>query len=113
MRRPSGSLRRRGRRNRVQLPASLSELTDREREVVRARFGFDDEAERLADLRARLGVSAEQRVRQIEERALAKLRRATSPIHLDRLGFNRLVKRLLEEKEDPESLEFLGRRAIR
>jgi Sigma-70, region 4 len=112
MRRPSGSLRRRGRRNRVQLPASLSELTDRDREVVRARFGFDGEAERLADVRARLGVSAE-RVRQIEERALAKLRRATSPIHLDRLGFNRLVKRLLEEKEDPESLEFLGRRAIR
>jgi RNA polymerase sigma factor (sigma-70 family) len=59
----------------VQLRALLSELTEREREVVRARFGFDGEAERLVDIGARLGISAE-RVRQIEERALAKLRAA-------------------------------------
>lgn len=59
-----------------QLRALLSRLTDREREVVRARFGFDGEAERLVDIGERLGVSAE-RVRQIEERALAKLRQAT------------------------------------
>jgi RNA polymerase sigma factor (sigma-70 family) len=59
----------------AQLRALLSRLTDREREVVRARFGFDGEAERLVDVGGRLGVSAE-RVRQIEERALAKLRRA-------------------------------------
>jgi RNA polymerase sigma factor (sigma-70 family) len=58
-----------------QLHALLSRLTDREREVVRARFGFDVEPERLADIGERLGVSAE-RVRQIEERALAKLRQA-------------------------------------
>jgi RNA polymerase sigma factor (sigma-70 family) len=58
-----------------QLHALLSRLTDREREVVRARFGFDVEPERLADIGERLGVSAE-RVRQIEERALAKLRSA-------------------------------------
>jgi RNA polymerase sigma factor (sigma-70 family) len=56
-----------------QLRALLSRLTDREREVVRARFGFDSEPQRLVDIGARLGVSAE-RVRQIEERALAKLR---------------------------------------
>jgi RNA polymerase sigma factor (sigma-70 family) len=58
-----------------QLHALLSRLTDRERDVVRARFGFDAEPERLVDVGERLGVSAE-RVRQIEERALAKLRQA-------------------------------------
>jgi RNA polymerase sigma factor (sigma-70 family) len=57
-----------------QLRALLSRLTDREREVVRARFGFDGEPERLVAIGERLGVSAE-RARQIEERALAKLRR--------------------------------------
>jgi RNA polymerase sigma factor (sigma-70 family) len=58
-----------------QLHALLSRLTDREREIVRARFGFGVEPERLVDIGERLGVSAE-RVRQIEERALAKLRQA-------------------------------------
>ncbi len=58
-----------------QLQALLSRLTDREREVVRARFGFDGEAEKLVEIGERLGVSAE-RVRQIEARALAKLRQA-------------------------------------
>jgi RNA polymerase sigma factor (sigma-70 family) len=59
-----------------QLRALLSRLTEREREVVQARFGFDVPAERLSEVGERLGVSAE-RVRQIEERALAKLRSAT------------------------------------
>ena len=58
-----------------QLRALLSRLTDREREVVRARFGFDARAEKLSEVGERLGLSAE-RVRQIEERALAKLRSA-------------------------------------
>jgi RNA polymerase sigma factor (sigma-70 family) len=58
-----------------QLRALLSRLTEREREVVRARFGFDAPTEKLSQLGERLGVSAE-RVRQIEERALAKLRSA-------------------------------------
>ena len=56
-----------------QLRALLSRLTDREREVVNARFGFDAPAEKLVEVGERLGLSAE-RVRQIEERALAKLR---------------------------------------
>lgn len=59
----------------MQLRALLSRLTDRERAVVRARFGFDVEPEKLVEIGERLGVSAE-RVRQIEERALAKLRQA-------------------------------------
>jgi RNA polymerase sigma factor (sigma-70 family) len=59
-----------------QLRALLSRLTDRERDVVRARFGFDTEPQRLVDIGERLGLSAE-RVRQIEERALAKLRQAS------------------------------------
>jgi RNA polymerase sigma factor (sigma-70 family) len=58
-----------------QLRALLSRLTEREREVVQARFGFDVPAEKLSEVGERLGVSAE-RVRQIEERALAKLRSA-------------------------------------
>ena len=58
-----------------QLYALLSRLTDRERDVVRARFGFDGEPETLLQIAQRLGLSAE-RVRQIEERGLAKLRHA-------------------------------------
>jgi RNA polymerase sigma factor (sigma-70 family) len=59
-----------------QLRALLSRLTEREREVVGARFGFDGRpAEKLSEVGERLGISAE-RARQIEERALAKLRSA-------------------------------------
>jgi RNA polymerase sigma factor (sigma-70 family) len=61
----------------AQLRALLARLTDRERDVVRARFGFDAKPERLTDVGERLGLSAE-RVRQIEERALSKLRHAAS-----------------------------------
>jgi RNA polymerase sigma factor (sigma-70 family) len=56
-----------------QLRALLSRLTERERDVVQARFGFDVPAEKLSEVGERLGLSAE-RVRQIEERALAKIR---------------------------------------
>jgi RNA polymerase sigma factor (sigma-70 family) len=58
-----------------QLRELLSRLTEREREVLQARFGFDAPTEKLSEIGERLGVSAE-RVRQIEERALAKLRNA-------------------------------------
>jgi len=53
----------------------LSDLSDRERAVVRAHYGFDGEAESLRQIAQRLGVSAE-RVRQLENRALGKLRAA-------------------------------------
>ena len=61
-----------------ELRALLGRLTDRERDIVNARFGFDRPAEKLVEVGERLGLSAE-RVRQLEERALSKLRRGDSP----------------------------------
>jgi RNA polymerase primary sigma factor len=51
------------------------DLCERERNVVRAHFGLDRPAETLREIAGELGVSVE-RVRQIEERALEKLREA-------------------------------------
>ena len=54
--------------------ASLEDLGERERDVVRMRFGLDDEQPRtLEEVGKRLGVTRE-RVRQIEARTMAKLR---------------------------------------
>jgi RNA polymerase sigma factor (sigma-70 family) len=58
-----------------QIPTLLAELDDRERSVIRARFGLDGEQRTLRDLGRQLGVSAE-RVRQIEEASLGKMRAA-------------------------------------
>jgi RNA polymerase sigma factor (sigma-70 family) len=55
----------------------LSGLSERERAVLRARFGLDGTSESLREIAARLGVSAE-RVRQLEARALGKLRAAAT-----------------------------------
>ena len=58
-----------------ELHALLAGLSDRERDVLRARYGLDDEAGEELSLRSvgdRLGLSGE-RVRQIERRALTKL----------------------------------------
>jgi RNA polymerase primary sigma factor len=55
-----------------QLLSLLAGLSDREREVLRARYGLGGEPQSLREIAGRLGVSAE-RVRQIEERALGKL----------------------------------------
>jgi DNA-directed RNA polymerase sigma subunit (sigma70/sigma32) len=57
-----------------ELPGMLGVLTDRERMVVGGRYGLGGRPERtLRDLATSLGVSAE-RVRQIEQVALDKLR---------------------------------------
>ncbi len=58
-----------------QLRDLLSGLSDREREVLRARYGLETPEESLRQIARRLGVSAE-RVRQIENRAIGKLRAA-------------------------------------
>jgi RNA polymerase sigma factor (sigma-70 family) len=68
-----------------ELPRLLSELSERERAIVRARYGLDGREHTLSDLGRRLGVSAE-RVRLIEQAALAKMGDALAPGAPDRLN---------------------------
>jgi RNA polymerase sigma factor (sigma-70 family) len=63
-----------------QIRALLSSLNERERMILRARYGLDGPERSLRDLGAQTGVSAE-RVRQIEQRALGKLRSAATRDH--------------------------------
>ena len=64
----------------------LARLTDRERAVMRLRYGLDgQDPATLEDAGRRLGVSPE-RVRQIEVRALEKLRGAVSETERELLG---------------------------
>lgn len=55
-----------------ELHALLAGLSEREREVLRARYGLDGEEQTLREVGERMGLSGE-RVRQIERRALGKL----------------------------------------
>ncbi len=57
----------------AELLALLAGLSERERTILRARYGLDDgEEQSLRTIAARFGLSAE-RVRQLERRALGKL----------------------------------------
>ncbi len=68
---------------------ALGELTEREQEIVRMRFGLDDgQAKTLEDVGKEFGVTRE-RIRQIEAKTLAKLRH---PMRSQRL------KEFLEEE---------------
>jgi RNA polymerase sigma factor (sigma-70 family) len=59
-----------------ELAAALSDLDGKERQVVRLRFGLeDDEPRTLQEIGDRMRLSRE-RVRQIESRAKEKLRRS-------------------------------------
>jgi RNA polymerase primary sigma factor len=58
-----------------QIRALLGSLNDRERMILRARYGLGGREESLRDIGERIGLSGE-RVRQIEHRALGKLRAA-------------------------------------
>ena len=59
------------------LEEALKPLDAREKEVLRLRYGLtNDQEHTLAEIARRLGLSRE-RVRQIEHRAVAKLRRAS------------------------------------
>jgi RNA polymerase sigma factor (sigma-70 family) len=60
-----------------ELRTLLSGLSERERSVLRARFGLDGEVQSLREIAGQLGVSGE-RVRQLESRALGKLRAGAS-----------------------------------
>jgi RNA polymerase primary sigma factor len=60
-----------------QVRALLGSLNERERMILRARYGLDGHEQSLREVGERIGVSAE-RVRQIEQRALGKLRAAAS-----------------------------------
>jgi RNA polymerase sigma factor (sigma-70 family) len=60
-----------------QVRALMGSLNDRERMILRARYGLDGREQSLRDLGEQIGVSGE-RVRQIEQRALGKLRSAAS-----------------------------------
>jgi RNA polymerase primary sigma factor len=56
---------------------AMEELNDRERKVVRMRFGLDDgEMRTLEEVGREFGVTRE-RIRQIESKTLAKLRHPT------------------------------------
>lgn len=62
----------------AQVPGLLGHLSERERTVIRSRYGLGQREQTLREIAPRLGVSAE-RVRQIEQESLAKLYAVVAP----------------------------------
>ena len=60
------------------LPGLLEDLDERERTIVSCRFGLEGPEQTLREIAEAFGISAE-RVRQLEQRALDKLREALQP----------------------------------
>ena len=59
------------------LREALGELSEKERQIIVMRFGIEDDRPRtLREIGEELGISSE-RVRQIENQALVRLRRST------------------------------------
>ena len=68
---------------RAQLARALDQLPDRERLILRKRFGWEnDDTETLDEIGVQLGVSRE-RIRQLESRALKRLREVCAAEGLD------------------------------
>jgi RNA polymerase primary sigma factor len=63
----------------------LNKLDDRERIVLTMRYGLDDGVPRTLDEVGRLFDLTRERIRQIESRALAKLRHPTNPTAIRRM----------------------------
>ena len=66
-----------------QVKALMGSLNERERAILRSRYGLDGCAQSLREVGDSLGLSGE-RVRQIEERALGKLRSAANRTGIER-----------------------------
>ena len=79
-------------------------LDDRDREILRRRFGFDDEPETLAEIARTLGLSRE-RVRQLEARSLEGLRSLMSE---KRGALKGKMDRILEFFEKAEAPALLS-----
>jgi len=59
---------------REQLESVLDTLTDRERDVLKLRFGLDDGYQRTLEEVGRIFKVTRERIRQIEAKALKKLK---------------------------------------
>lgn len=82
----------------------VSDLKDDEQRVIRARFGIGQEEETLDEVARSRGVTRE-RIRQIEAKALRKLRHPARSSKLR--GF--LTVDYIKEQEDREHAEYLAR----